>query len=538
MDLLLFDAPADDAPSAVLTLDRATNRTGGYWHGFVPGVGAGQLYGFRGTRAVGAGRRGSASTRRGSSCSIRTGAGVAVPPGYRPGPVAGGSGCDRSRDEERRRRPRRLRLGGRPPARPAAPRHGRLRGARAPASPRDPNSGVRRRAARHVRRVHRARSRTSSTSASPRSSCCRSSSSIALAAPAGLTNYWGYQPVSFFAPHAAVREPARTRSAPLDEFRDLVKALHRAGHRGHPRRRLQPHRRGRRRRPDVLLPRPRQRRLLPARRDDRRATPTTAGRGNTLNANGADRPPADPRQPALLGRARCTSTASASTSRRSCRATRTAARWPTRRSCGTSRPTRCWPGTKLIAEAWDAGGLYQVGSFVGDRWVEWNGRFRDDVRAFVTGRSAARSGPSRQRFLGSPDIYGHQDREAQSRASTSSPATTASRSTTSSRYDAKHNEANGEDNRDGSDDNLSWNCGVGGPDRRPGDRGAARAPGQEPPGARPARRRRPDAARWATRSGARQGGNNNAYCQDDATAAGSTGRLVEREAGLLRFTRG
>ena len=40
-------------------------------------------------------------------------------------------------------------------------------------------------------------------------------------------------------------------------------------------------------------------------------------------------------------------------------------------------------GTKLIAEAWDAGGLYQVGSFVGDRWVEWNGRFRDDVRAFV-----------------------------------------------------------------------------------------------------------------------------------------------------------
>ena len=42
-------------------------------------------------------------------------------------------------------------------------------------------------------------------------------------------------------------------------------------------------------------------------------------------------------------------------------------------------------GTKLIAEAWDAGGLYQVGSFVGERWVEWNGRFRDDVRAFVKG---------------------------------------------------------------------------------------------------------------------------------------------------------
>ena len=64
-------------------------------------------------------------------------------------------------------------------------------------------------------------------------------------------------------------------------------------------------------------------------------------------------------------------------------------------------------GTKLIAEAWDAGGLYQVGSFVGDRWVEWNGRFRDDVRVVRQGRSAARSRRSCQRFLGSPDIYGH-----------------------------------------------------------------------------------------------------------------------------------
>ncbi len=68
-------------------------------------------------------------------------------------------------------------------------------------------------------------------------------------------------------------------------------------------------------------------------------------------------------------------------------------------------------GTKLIAEAWDAGGLYQVGSFVGDRWVEWNGRFRDDVRSFVR----AEPGKVRdltQRFLGSPDIYGHKHRDA------------------------------------------------------------------------------------------------------------------------------
>src|SRR6202008_1667348 len=69
-------------------------------------------------------------------------------------------------------------------------------------------------------------------------------------------------------------------------------------------------------------------------------------------------------------------------------------------------------GTKLIAEAWDAAGLYQVGSFVGDRWVEWNGRFRDDVRSFV------RSDPGRvwavsQRLIGSPDLYAHARREPQ-----------------------------------------------------------------------------------------------------------------------------
>jgi glycogen operon protein len=65
---------------------------------------------------------------------------------------------------------------------------------------------------------------------------------------------------------------------------------------------------------------------------------------------------------------------------------------------------------KLIAEAWDAAGLYQVDHFVGDSWKEWNGRFRDDVRSFVkadtgTVRSLA------QRVLGSPDIFGYEERE-------------------------------------------------------------------------------------------------------------------------------
>ena len=69
-------------------------------------------------------------------------------------------------------------------------------------------------------------------------------------------------------------------------------------------------------------------------------------------------------------------------------------------------------GTKMIAEAWDAAGLYQVGSFVGDSWKEWNGRFRDDVRSFFRGEN----GSVRRfadRLLGSHEIYRHEEREAE-----------------------------------------------------------------------------------------------------------------------------
>jgi pullulanase/glycogen debranching enzyme len=69
-------------------------------------------------------------------------------------------------------------------------------------------------------------------------------------------------------------------------------------------------------------------------------------------------------------------------------------------------------GTKLIAEAWDAAGLYQVGSFVGDAWHEWNGRFRDDVRRFLKGDSNSVSALA-ARILGSPDMYGHEERVAE-----------------------------------------------------------------------------------------------------------------------------
>src|SRR5271170_3309689 len=68
-------------------------------------------------------------------------------------------------------------------------------------------------------------------------------------------------------------------------------------------------------------------------------------------------------------------------------------------------------GTKLIAEAWDAAGLYPVGSFIGDSWKEWNGRFRDDLRAFIRGEAGC-VGRVADRLVGSPEIYGHKEREA------------------------------------------------------------------------------------------------------------------------------
>src|SRR5262249_10252952 len=67
-------------------------------------------------------------------------------------------------------------------------------------------------------------------------------------------------------------------------------------------------------------------------------------------------------------------------------------------------------GVKLIAEAWDAAGLYQVGSFVGDSWKEWNGKFRDDVRSFLRGNRGTVSSFV-TRLLGSPDAFGHEERE-------------------------------------------------------------------------------------------------------------------------------
>jgi glycogen operon protein len=118
-------------------------------------------------------------------------------------------------------------------------------------------------------------------------------------------------------------------------------------------------------------------------------------------------------------------------------------------------------GVKIIAEAWDAAGLYQVGEFIGDSWKEWNGRFRDDIRAFIRGEDGTVRRFS-ERLLGSPDIYGHEERDAEQSVNfvTCHDGLTLNDVVS---YNEKHNESNGENGRDGICDNQSWNCGVEGP---------------------------------------------------------------------------
>jgi glycogen operon protein len=112
--------------------------------------------------------------------------------------------------------------------------------------------------------------------------------------------------------------------------------------------------------------------------------------------------------------------------------------------------------TKLVAEAWDAGGLYQVGSFPAyGRWAEWNGKFRDTGRKFLKGEMGQVPDLS-LRIQGSPDLYYGRGTAASVNFLTCHDGFTL-RDLVS--YNDKHNEANGENNNDGANDNNSWNCG-------------------------------------------------------------------------------
>lgn len=188
-------------------------------------------------------------------------------------------------------------------------------------------------------------------------------------------------------------------------------------------------------------------------------------------------------------------------------------------------------GTKLIAEAWDAGGLYQVGTFVGDAWKEWNGRFRDDARDYFRGARGA-LGRFADRLLGSPQVYGHEHREAEQSVNfvTCHDGLTLNDLVS---YDRKHNEANGEDNRDGADDNRSWNGGAEGP--------------TDDPAIEALRNRQVKNYLAVTLLALgvpmilmgdevrrTQGGNNNAYCHDDETTWFDWS-LLDKHADIHRF---
>ena len=188
-------------------------------------------------------------------------------------------------------------------------------------------------------------------------------------------------------------------------------------------------------------------------------------------------------------------------------------------------------GTKFIAEAWDAAGLYQVGSFVGDSWREWNGRFRDDVRSFFRGEPGTVIRLA-DRFLGSPEMYGHKQREAEHSVNFVTCHDGFSLNDLVS-YDRKHNEANGEENRDGADDNRSWNCGIEGPST-------------DPEVERLRNRQVKNFLALTLLSVGMpmilmgdevrrtQGGNNNAYCRDDESIWFDWS-LVEKHADVRRF---
>jgi len=346
--------------------------------------------------------------------------------------------------------------------------------------------------------------------------------------PPGLVNYWGYAPVSFFAPHRGYSS-RRDPLGPVDEFRDMVKALHRAGievildvvfnhtaegdHSG-----------------PTLSFRGLDNATYYILDADRSRYANYSGTGNTLNANHpiVRRMIVDSLRywvdvmhvdgfrfdlASILERDESGSVL------------------PSPPVLWDIESDPALAGTKLIAEAWDAAGLYDVGSFVGDSWKEWNGRFRDDVRSFFRGEEGVIQAFA-DRLIGSPSIYGHEQREPEQSVNfvTCHDGFTLNDLVS---YDRKHNEANGEDNRDGADDNRSWNCGVEGP--------------TEDPDIDKLRTRQAKNFFTVTMLSAgmpmmlmgdevrrTQGGNNNAYCQDNATSWFDW-TLLAKHADVHRF---
>jgi glycogen operon protein len=185
---------------------------------------------------------------------------------------------------------------------------------------------------------------------------------------------------------------------------------------------------------------------------------------------------------------------------------------------------------KLVAEAWDAGGLYQVGSFPAyGRWAEWNGRYRDSIRRFIKG-DAGMLGEIGNRIQGSPDLYWYRGPTASLNFITCHDGFTL-RDMVS--YNDKHNEANGERNNDGANDNNSWNCGWEGETDDPGEN-ALRSRQMRNAATILFLSRGVPMLLMGDELGRTQGGNNNGYCHDGALSW-LDWNDVKRETGLLRF---
>jgi len=524
IELLLFDQIDDAQPARVIPIDPAANRTYHYWHVFVPVVKAGQIYGYRV-----AGPWDPAKGMRFDPAKVLLdpyGRGVVVPEGYcRELGVRPGDNCasamksvvvDPTAYDWEGDAPLRI-----PSARTIV-YEAHVRG-----FTRHPSSGVsegkRGTYAGLIEKIpYLQQLGITAVELLPVFQFDAQDS------PPGKVNYWGYAPVSFFAPHQAYSS-RRDLLGGVDEFRDMVKALHRSGievildvvfnHTGE----------GDHRGPTICF-RGLDNSAYYLLEKDGSTYANYTGTGNTLNAGH----PIVRRM--ILDSLRYWVEAMHVDGFRF-----DLASILSRDETGqpTPNPPLLWDievdpalaGTKLIAEAWDAAGLYQVGGFIGDSWKEWNGKFRDDVRAFFH----ADPGSARRmadRLLGSPEIYGHEEREAEQSVNfvTCHDGFTLNDLVS---YDHKHNEANGEGNHDGADDNRSWNCGVEGP--------------TDDPVIERLRNRQVKNLLTATLLSLgvpmitmgdevrrTQSGNNNAYCQDNEISWFDW-RLVDRHTDVLRF---
>ncbi|MGO9508677.1 MAG: glycogen debranching protein GlgX [Mycobacterium sp.] len=459
LDLLLFDDVDDARPSRVIALDAPRNRTSYFWHVLVPDVQAGQVYTWRvhGAFDPAAGLRHDAS----ALLLDPYGVAVAVPAGYdrmagaRPGRdprtamksvVADLSAYDWQGDVPL----------GRPFARTVIYEL-HVRGLTA-----HPTSGVERTLAGTyaglVAKIPYLRSLgITAVELMPVQAFDPQD------APSGLVNYWGYSPVSFFAPHPAYAAAGDPLGA-LDEFRTMVKELHRAGI-------------------EVILDV-----VFNHTAEGGACGPTFCWRGFDNRAyyllDSAD-------QARYLDYTGCGNTVNANHSVVRRMILDALHHWVdqmhvdgfrfdlasamARDAAGTpmANPPILWEiesdsvlaGTKLIAEAWDVVGLYQLGTFVGDRWREWNGKFRDDIRRFVRGDRGT-VGLLPNRLLASPDLFGGRPAEVEHSINFVACHDGFTLNDLVC-YARKHNEANLWGNRDGTDDNYSANCGVEGPSDDP-----------------------------------------------------------------------